>query len=60
MVPIPVWFTGGDLLSILLEGLLVGLVLLEDGGNVQSEFTMDVGVDPSHLSNVFEDNIGWR
>ena len=57
MVPMPVWFVGGDFLFVLLERLVVGLVLLKDQRDVQGELTVDVRKSPSHLSNVFEDNM---
>ena len=36
---------------------MVVLVLVYNGGQVEGEFAMHVGERPSHLPDVFEDNV---
>ena len=57
MVTMPVWFASRNLLFVHLERLVVGLVLVKDRRDVQSELTVDVRESSCHLPDVLEDDM---
>jgi hypothetical protein len=54
---VPIRIVLGDELTILYQRLMVGMMLMDDGRNIESQFAVNVGEGSCHLTDVFKYNV---